>query len=369
MANRADSLDSLVFTIDDLKREGSVKLPKIYRDYYNGGAMQLETLQDNEDAYRRYKIRPRILVNVDKLDTSTQIFGETVPVPFGLAPSAMHKLAHPDGEIATSRAAAKAGICMGLSSYSTSSLEEVAAEGQGNPYFHQICILKDRSTTLQLLKRAENAGYKAIFVSVDTPCLGRRLNEMRNNFTLPEDLQFPNILSSGREEFGGENEATMYDATLDWGTAIPWLKENTKMQVWLKGVNTPEDVAMAIQYGLDGVVISNHGGRQLDGVPATLDTLRECAPIARGKISIAVDGGIRKGSDVFKALALGAEFCMIGRIPLWGLAYKGEEGVSLGIRILQEEFANTMKLAGCASIKDITSSHLAVLHEGRLAKL
>lgn len=160
---------------------------------------------------------------------------------------------------------------------------------------------------------------------------------MQNNFTLPETMQFPNILSSGKDEFGGANEATMYDATLDWDSAIPWLQENTKMQIWLKGgmpvpllpwrlnahentVNTPEDVVKAIQYGLDGVVISNHGGRQLDGVPATLDTLRECAPIAKGRISIAVDGGIRKGSDIFKALALGAQFCMVGRIPLWGLA-------------------------------------------------
>ncbi|KAH0364814.1 FMN-dependent dehydrogenase, partial [Aureobasidium melanogenum] len=309
----------------------------------------MESLLDNEQAYRRYKIRPRILVDVEKLDMSTEIFGVKVPFPLGFSPSAMHKLAHPDGEVATSRAAASQGICMGLSSYSTTSLEEVAAQGEGNPYFVQICVLKDRRTTLQLLKRAEKAGYKAVFVSVDVPVLGRRLNEMRNNFILPEEMEFPNILSNGKSEFSGDNEATAYDASLKWDTAIPWLKANTNMQIWLKGVNTAEDVALAIQHGLDGIVISNHGGRQLDGIPATLDTLRECAPIAKGRIRIAVDGGIRQGSDIFKALALGAEHCFVGRIPIWGLAFKGQEGVELAIKILMQEFAITMRLAGHAS--------------------
>ncbi|KAK8211451.1 hypothetical protein M8818_003104 [Zalaria obscura] len=292
----------------------------MYRDYYNEGADNLESLRDNEQAYRRYKIRPRVLVNVDKLDTSTNIFGIKVPFPLGLSPTAMHKLAHPDGEIATSRAAAKMGVAMGLSSYSTTSLEDVAAQGSGNPYFHQVCILKDRKRTLQLLQRAEKAGYKAVFVSVDVPTLGRRVNEMRNSFVLPDGMQFPNILAGAGTVIGEAGNETGYDATLDWNSTIPWLRENTKMQVWLKGVNTAEDVALAVKYKVDGVVISNHGGRQLDGIAATLDTLRECAPIAKGKIGIAVDGGIRQGSDIFKALALGADHCFVGRIPIWGLA-------------------------------------------------
>ncbi|CAD0105791.1 unnamed protein product [Aureobasidium uvarum] len=393
MANRAETLDENIFTIADLKREGSAKMIKAHRGrseekYYNEGAMEMESLLDNEQAYRRYKIRPRILVDVDRLDMSTDIFGvkssNTGPFPLGFSPSAMHKLAHPEGEVATSKAAASQGICMGLSSYSTTSLEDVAAQGEGNPYFVQICVLKDRRTTLQLLKRAER--YKAVFVSVDVPVLGRRLNEMRNNFVLPEEMEFPNILSNGKAEFSGDNEATAYgerhskpsrncmltavDASLKWDTAIPWLKANTKMQIWLKGVNTAEDVALAIQHELDGIVISNHGGRQLDGIPATLDTLRECAPIARGRISIAVDGGIRQGSDIFKALALGAQHCFVGRVPIWGLAYKGQEGVELGIKILMQELAITMRLAGCARIEDITSAHLAVLtRDGILAKL
>ena len=170
------------------------------------------------------------------------------------------------------------------------------------------------------------AGYKAIFLSVDTPLLGRRLNEYRNNFVLPDDMEWPNLLSDGKSELSGQDKDRDspskhdFDPSLDWDTAIPWLREHTKLELWLKGVYAAEDVSLAIKYGLDGVVVSNHGGRQLDGVPATLDALRECAVAAAGKIPIAVDGGIRRGTDIFKALALGASHCFVGRIPIWGLA-------------------------------------------------
>ncbi|PWY96175.1 FMN-dependent dehydrogenase family protein [Aspergillus sclerotioniger CBS 115572] len=365
MAHRGETFEKNVSCIADLKALGSKKLPKMVRDYYNEGAMDLITLRDNEAAYDRYRIRPRVLINVGKLDTSTTILGTKVPLPFGFSPAAAHKLAHPDGELATSRAAAKFGICMGLSSYSTCSLEDVALQGCGNPYAIQMCVLRDRSLTLQLLERAEKAGYKALFLSVDVPVLGKRLNEYRNEYQMPEEMQYPNILSSGsdnsnRTDYGG----------LDWETAIPWLREHTKMQIWLKGVSAPEDVELAIQYKVDGVIISNHGGRQLDGAPATLDALRDCAPVAKGRIPIAIDGGIRRGSDIFKALALGADFCFLGRIPIWGLAYDGQQGVELAIRILRQELKITMALAGCRSIAEIHRRHLSVLEpNGVLAKL
>jgi (S)-2-hydroxy-acid oxidase len=269
----------------------------------------------------------------------------------------MHKLAHSDGELAVSRAAAKFNICMGLSSYATESMENVAAQGTQNPYVMQFCVVRDRKITLQILQRAEGqyyyghsifiyfplrrgevvcslkfsdvraaAGYKAVFLSVDCPLLGRRLNEYRNNFTLPQGLEWPNLLSDGRSELSGversndEANGNDFDPTLDWENTIPWLRANTKLQIWIKGVYTAEDVHLAIKYGLDGVVVSNHGGRQLDGVPATLDALRECAIAGAGKIPIAVDGGIRRGTDLFKALAMGATYCFVGRIPIWGLA-------------------------------------------------
>ncbi|KAH8895673.1 (S)-2-hydroxy-acid oxidase [Thozetella sp. PMI_491] len=377
MANRGANWDADVHSIRDLMELGSKKMPKMYRDYFNEGAMDLVTLRDNEEAYNRYKIIPRILVNVDDIDMSTTIFGTKVALPLGFSPAAMHKLAHPDGELATSRAAAKFRICMGLSSYATESLENVAAQGLGNPYVMQLCVLRDRQITIQMLQRAEKAGYKAIFLSVDTPLLGRRLNEYRNNFTLPEGLEWPNLLSDGKSELsgdekadGGKTDRNDFDPSLDWNYAIPWLRKHTKLQLWLKGVYNPDDVSMAIRYGLDGVVISNHGGRQLDGVPATLDALRVCAPAAAGKIPITVDGGIRRGTDIFKALALGASHCFVGRIPIWGLAYNGQEGIELALKILMYELKVAMALAGCRTVQDITRGHVAYLNSsGILARL
>jgi (S)-2-hydroxy-acid oxidase len=243
-------------------------------------------------------------------------------------------------------------IAMALSSYSTTSLEDVKAQGSSNPYMMQMCVVRDRRITLQLLDRAESkyghifqshsaerfpeTGYKALFLSVDVPVLGRRLGEMRTNFALPKDMSFPNILSTGAGDFGDEETKrigpTAFDDTLEWGEVIPWLRKHTQMQIWLKGILSPEDVEEAVLAGVDGVIISNHGGRQLDGVPATLDALRQCAPIAKGRIQIAVDGGIRRGSDIFKALALGAQFCFIGRIAIWGLAVGTPTSYSLTFR-------------------------------------
>ncbi|KAL4863613.1 hypothetical protein BDV12DRAFT_201929 [Aspergillus spectabilis] len=366
MANRAETFHKHVNCIADLKALGSSRLPTMVRDYYNEGAMDLITLRDNEAAYDRYKIMPRILINVANVDTRTEFLGTKVSLPFGFSPAASHKLAHPDGELATSRAAAKHGICMGLSSYSNYTLEDVAAQGLGNPYAMQMCVLRDRSITLQLLQRAEKAGYKALFLSVDVPVLGMRLNEYRNSFLLPEDMEWPNILTNGSDT----SDKVGYDPSLDWETTIPWLREHTSMQIWLKGVCAPADVELAIHYGLDGIIISNHGGRQLDGSPATLDALRLCSEVARGRIPLAIDGGIRRGSDIFKALALGASYCFIGRIPIWGLAVNGQEGVELAIKILKRELLVTMALAGCRTIQDIRESHLSVLHpDGRLSKL
>ncbi|KAL0942688.1 2-hydroxy-acid oxidase [Colletotrichum truncatum] len=376
MANRGATWDPKVHTIRDLMELGSKRLPKMYRDYYNEGAMDLVTLRGNEEAYNRYKILPRILVNVVNIDLSNTIFGTKVSFPFGFSPAAMHKLAHPDGEVATSRAAAKMNIGMALSSYATESLENGVAQGLGNPYIMQLCVLRDRETTIQMPRRAEAAGYKAIFLSVDTPLLGRRLNEYRNNFSLPEGVEWPNLLSDGKSELSGEirdvKDASRhdFDPSLDWDSTIPWLRQHTKLKLWPKGGVHPDDVAMKIRHGLDGVVISNHGGRQLDGVSATLDVLRICAPVAAGRISIAVDGGIRRGTDIFKALALGASHCCVGRIPIWGLAYNGQEGVELALKILMYELKIAMALAGARTIAEITRGHVTYLNgDGVLAKL
>ncbi|GAB7351544.1 hypothetical protein MBLNU459_g2177t2 [Dothideomycetes sp. NU459] len=320
--------------------------------------MDLITLQDNEAAYDRYKLRPRVMVRVSNIDMTTSIFGTTVAFPFGFSPAAMHELAHPDGEVATSSAAAKNNICMCLSSYSTKSLEQVIAQRQSNPYGIQICFHKDRNRTLKVLRRAEAAGFKAAFVSVDAPVLGIRVNEYRNSFKIPEGVTWPNFQDGEVPLSESDHAALNYDADITWDESLAWLRAHTKMEIWLKGITSPEDVALAIEFGADGVLISNHGGRQLDGVPATLDALRDCAPIAVGKVKIGVDGGIRRGSDIFKAIALGADFCFAGRVPIWGLAYKGEYGVDLTIKILMREFAITMALCGCVLCSCLSFSDL-----------
>lgn len=190
----------------------------MYRDYYNEGAMDLITLRDNEEAYNRYKIKPRVLVNVDNIDMSSELFGCKVSFPLGFSPSAMQRLAHPDGELGTSRAAANFGIPMCLSSYANESIEAVAAEGKGNPYAMQMCVLRDRKITKQLLERAERAGCKAFFLSVDVPMLGRRLNEYRNNFILPEDMEWPNLLLTGKEQL--EEETSNEPQGFDYGKQL-----------------------------------------------------------------------------------------------------------------------------------------------------
>ncbi|KAJ6025867.1 hypothetical protein N7444_013546 [Penicillium canescens] len=327
------------------------------------------TLRDNEKAFDRFKIRPRILSDVSSVDTSTTILGEKVSLPIGFSPAAMHGLAHPDGEKATSRAASKLNIPMGLSTYSTVLLEDVIVErqqGQKNPYAFQLSVVKDRDVTLQWIKRAENCGYKAIFMTVDAPVLGNRLGERRNKFELPPHLSLPNLPADG----GRSHHYSGRDASSSWGKTIPWIKANTTLEIWLKGIYCPDDVLKAIHYGLDGVIISNHGGRQLDGVPATIDALAECAPVAKGRIKIAIDSGIRRGADIFRALALGADFCFIGRIPIWGLAYDGQNGVELAVKILEEELRTTMALAGCASLNEISRHHLSVIGaNGLLSRL
>ncbi|THY94409.1 FMN-dependent dehydrogenase [Aureobasidium pullulans] len=347
--NRLPTLDPHVLTIADLKEAAY---------YYNEGAMDLITLKDNEAAFNRYKIRPRVMINVAKIDLETDIFG--IKVNTNCSNGIDHtRLIFQDGELATSRAAAKANVCMGLSAFATKALEDVIAQGTGNPYFMHISMIKDKVACANTIKPA---GYKAIFLSVDVPVLGQRLNEHKNKFELPEGLEWPNLTAVG--------EGLEYDATIEWHTAIPWMRSQTKLEIWLKGVASPEDVALAIQHKVDGIMISNHGGRQLDGVPATLDSLRDCASVAKGKIPIAFDGGVRRGSDIFKALALGADFVFMGRVPIWGLAYKGQQGVELAVKILMAELRMTMALAGCRTVKEINRGHLAVLKgDGVLCKL
>lgn len=354
-------LNNGVYTLSDLEEESKKTLPQMVHEFYNGGAMDMITCRENVEAFNQYRIRPRILVDVGNIDMSVEVFGQKVAAPLGFSPTAFQRLAHPDGEIATSMAASKAGIPMCLSTYSTTSIEDVVTAGQGAiPYVMQLSVMKSREANLEIIRRAEKAGCKAVFVTVDCAVLGRRLNEARNNFTLPDHIELPHMPADcDWRNLVVEDDRLKYDASCTWKTLVDWARSHTKMQIWLKGVYTAEDVALAIEYGIDGVVVSNHGGRQLDSVTATLDALPEVVEAAAGRIPVHIDSGIRRGTDIFKALALGADHVWLGRAVIWGLAHDGEAGVSLAVNLLLDELRTTMVLAGCANIKQITRAHLA----------
>lgn len=401
-ANDEDDLNCL--TIGELERLAYDRMDKQTRDYYNEGADDGSTLRENSKAYLKYRIRPRVLRDVSKIDTTVPLFGSTASVPLGVAPTAMQCLAHDDGELATARACCKNSVPMGLSSFATQTLEDVAEASGDNPRVLQLYLFEERAHSQKLIQRAKKAGFKAVFLTVDTPMLGRRNLEIRNQFKLPKHLKIANFTpseddnvskqmdtneeiaqanTSKKREQGKPSSKAGYgdgekrtaptgpitfhshapNPTLSWENAVDWLKKecHPEMQVWVKGVATGEDALLALHHGCDGIVVSNHGGRQLNGALATLDALPEVVAAVNHKIPVHVDGGIRHGSEVFKALALGADFVWIGRPVLWGLAYNGQEGVERCLKILKDEFRLCMALAGTADVRCITKEFLVKL--------
>ncbi|KAL3458230.1 FMN-dependent dehydrogenase [Aspergillus heterothallicus] len=372
---------STILCIKDLEEAANSVLNKTVREYFNDGSEAGTALAENISAFDRYKIRPRILRDVSRLKIQQDgIFGSTAAFPLVIAPSGMQCMAHPDGEKATARAAARAAVPMAVSTYSTTSLEDVKRAGDEaspkNTYMLQLYIFKDRALTENLVRRAERAGYKAVMLTCDTPRLGNRYNMSRNNFKMPPHLRLPNFGTSEvspmiqhvvkePEQFPDNSSGSEPDDALTWENSLLWLRSITNMDIWLKGVSTAEDVELAASSPakVTGIVVSNHGGRQLESALPTLDSLPECVRAARQsskyRMQVWVDGGIRRGSDIFKAIALGADGVMIGRIPLWGLAVGGEDGVAKALSILRAEFEHTMALAGCRTLADIQSSSLA----------
>ncbi|KAK5704672.1 hypothetical protein LTR17_021674 [Elasticomyces elasticus] len=365
-----------ILCIDDLRDEASAKLPVGIRDFFNSGSADQITIHENSTAYRKYRIRPRVLVDVSKADSSTMCLGRRVTFPLGVSPAGLQGMAHPDGERATARACARRGINMAISSFANYSVKEIRDAGLSiGPINHamQLYTMKDRDLELKIIRKAEAEGCIAIFLTADSPVLGVRYNEWRNDFRTPKGLNFP-IIEWDTDDIQNRTHDDGFQAFNDdghnWARDIPWLRSVTKMEIWIKGVLTAEDTLRAIEMACDGILVSNHGGRQLDGIPATIDALPECVEAAAGRIRIHVDGGIRSGSDMFKALALGAEHVWVGRPALWGLAYDGEKGVDLMLDTFYNEFKRCMQLAGCNSIKDITKACLGVVRsDGPLARL
>ncbi|KAI9599501.1 Hydroxyacid oxidase 2 [Syncephalis fuscata] len=382
-------MSTVPICLNDFEANAKQVLPRAMWDYYASGANEEETMQDNEQAYKRYLLRPRILRDVSKIDTCCTLLGAKVRSPICLAPSAMHGMAHEQGELATAAAAAKFGTLMTLSTYATTSLEDVRkVAGVDTPNWFQLYVFQNRSISEELIRRAEAAGYKALVLTVDAPLLGRRFANARNQFQLPSPLKLANFdpkhgittgsaraaarltgkIAANKKTFS-EAFGNTADMTLCWEKDIAWMKSITRLPIVLKGIMAPEDAELACQYGVDAIWVSNHGGRQLDGALATIDALPEIVKAVKGRLEIYTDGGIRHGSDVFKALALGANAVFIGRPVLWGLAYGGEDGLRMLLEILQTEFVNTMALAGCANLAEINSNYVRSIHDIPRAKL
>ena len=360
-ATDATALDRLV-TYDDFREAARLRLTPAAYDYYVSGALTEWTLRENEAAFRRWRFHKRVLVDVSTIDTTTTVLGTEMPFPVLVAPTAFHRLADPEGELATARATQALGSVMVASTLATTSLEDIAATGVTR--WFQLYVQKDRGFTRELIARAMASGYTAIVLTVDTPFIGIRYSEMRNRFQLPEGLTLANFgaglvaggSGAGRDSASGLRAfSEQFDQTLDWRD-LEWLCGEcggVGLPVVAKGILTDIDARRAVDAGVAGVVVSNHGGRQLDGDPATLDALPEVVDEVGGDTEVLLDGGVRTGPDVVKALALGARAVLVGRPVLWGLAAGGQAGVERVLSLLRDEVADTLRQAGVPRLADL----------------
>ena len=314
-------------------------------NYYQDGANDGVTLRANRSAFERIQLRPRVLVDVRHCDMRTTVQGISISMPILIAPTAFHCLAHPEGECATAHAAGRAATVMVASSSSTRSLEEIAREASG-PLWFQLYV-SNRKKSEELIRRATLAGYRAIVLTVDSPRWGRREQAIRSGFHIPIKANFT------------DNDVAEEDLTLTW-ESLAWIRSLTSLPIILKGILTAEDAALAVQYGVDGIIVSNHGGRQLDGVSPGIEALPEVAEVVGGRCELYLDGGIRRGTDVLKALALGARAVLVGRPILWGLAVNGADGIYHVLELLRAELELAMALAGQPRLNSIDRSLVKV---------
>lgn len=346
--------------VDDYVSLAQAELPEDVWGFVQGGGMDEWTLAENRAAFDRITIRPRVLVDVDRIDTSTSLLGVDLPSPIGIAPMAFHRLVHSDGELATAEAAAGALFVAGI--FASQPLAEIAKHATG-PLWLQLYWLGQRQSIVSMIRKAEDAGFRALVLTVDTPRVARRLRDVSNSFTLPPDVGAVNLDDSVSSEVHDSNQPgsgierqsrSHHDRTITWRD-LAWLREQTSLPLLLKGILTGEDAALAVEHGVDGVLVSNHGGRQLDHVPAAITALPEVVASA-GQMPVLLDSGVRTGIDVFRALAAGARAVLIGRPILWGLAAGGAKGASGVLRMLNDELEECMMLAGRPTIADIDRS-------------
>ncbi|WCB93955.1 4-hydroxymandelate oxidase [Baekduia alba] len=327
--------------------------------YFAGGAGDERTLADNEAAFARRRLLPRVLVDVEGVTTRTTVLGTEIALPVIVAPVALQKMAHPDGEPGMARAAAGAGTVMTVSTLATATPREVAEAAPGAPRWFQLYVLKDRAVTHALVDEAVDCGYDALVVTVDAPRAGRRERDLRTGFAVPPGIDMPGVSAAAGHSAGLTPAGffSLVDPSLTWKD-LERLVDAVELPVLVKGIHAPADARLAIQHGAAGVVVSNHGGRQLDGVPAGIDLLEPVAQEVAGEVEVLVDGGVRRGSDVLKALALGARAVLVGRPLLWGLAWDGEAGARWVLETLRAEIELDLMLLGAAAPGAVSRAHV-----------
>ena len=343
--------------VADYERLAEERLEPGAFGYYAGGAGDELALNGNVEGWRRLRLRPRVLVDVSEVTTATTVLGTPVSMPLLVAPTAIQRLAHPDGEEGMARAAAAAGTVMCLSTLATATPADVAAAAPGAPRWFQLYVFRDRGITRSFVEQAAEHGYGAVVLTVDAPRLGRRERDFRTGFRVPEEIVVPSMAASG--SWAGATPLELLgaiDPSLTWAD-LEELRALSPLPLVLKGIQTAEDAALACEHGVDAIVVSNHGGRQLDAVAPTAELLPEVVDAVADRLEVYVDGGIRRGSDVVKALALGARAALAGRAPLWGLACDGEQGARRVLELLREEIELTLALCGCTSPAAVTAAH------------
>jgi L-lactate dehydrogenase (cytochrome) len=376
----------MLLTIDDLRRASRRRLPRAVFDFIDGAAEDEVTLRRNRRAFERMALVPRVLVDVSRVDLATTVLGERIAAPLILAPTGLCGMATSRGEIAAARAAVEAEITFTASCMSSVTLEEIAREAPG-PHWFQLYVWRDRGITRDLVDRAAAEGFRTLVVTVDTPVLGQRERDARNGATVPPRITWRNAVDTLRrprwlitiargprvtfanvaspDRAGGPNPFalspfvnSLFDSTLTWSD-LDWLRGLWNGPLVVKGVMSPGDAALAAEHGADAVVVSNHGGRQLDGAQATVEALPAVMDAVGDRLQVLLDGGVRRGADIAKALALGARACMIGRPYLYGLAVGGQDGVARTIRILTTELGRTLALMGCTRVDQLGPESIA----------
>ncbi|HSC91011.1 MAG TPA: alpha-hydroxy acid oxidase [Gaiellaceae bacterium] len=344
--------------VHDWERLAEERLGRGVFGYIAGGAGDEHTLRDNVAAFRRVKLRPRMLVDVSAVSTRARVLGHGVSMPLLVAPTAYHRLMHPDGEGATARGAAAAGTIFCHSTLSSLRPAELAAAAPEAARWFQLYWSRDREFTADLVAEAEANGYTALVLTVDLPVAGRRERDLREAFDLPPDLRLPNLSPRLERPLDpGAGLGPVVDESLTWHD-LEWLTSRTRLPLVVKGILTAEDAVLAYEHGAAGVVVSNHGGRQLDGVPASLDALPEVVEAVGDRCEVLLDGGVRRGTDVVAALALGARAVLAGRAVLYGLGAAGEEGVRSVLDLLRAEVESALCLLGCPTPADVAPAHV-----------